>query len=178
MAILVCAFCMPSMAQHLKFMGIPLNGTITEFQQKLAAKGVVHDKAASAMVDKGTRLFKGRFAGSDATIVVWYDTNTKYVRSAKAFITCYSKNSRDNKYAELKSMLLEKYDNMPFKTETEDDLETLYITVTDDSGLMVIGIIKLYRMKVDFSYDEHTVHVEYSDFINSSKHQKSKMDDL
>ena len=38
----------PAQAEHLKFMGIPLTGTITQFQQKLATKGVTHNKRASA----------------------------------------------------------------------------------------------------------------------------------
>ena len=43
--LLVTLFVLPAIAQkeHLKFMGIPLNGTITQFQNKLAAKGIKVD---------------------------------------------------------------------------------------------------------------------------------------
>ena len=46
--LLTCLFAFPilSVAQsqeHLKFMGIPLDGTITQFQAKLQAKGVNYD---------------------------------------------------------------------------------------------------------------------------------------
>jgi hypothetical protein len=33
--------------EHAKFMGIPINTTITQFQQKLQAKGINYDQAAS-----------------------------------------------------------------------------------------------------------------------------------
>ena len=61
--------CLPVQAEHLKFMGIPLTGTITQFQQKLTAKGVTHDKKASATAPIGTRIFSGKFAGAKAEII-------------------------------------------------------------------------------------------------------------
>lgn len=36
---------------HMKFMGIPLTGTITQFQAKLAAKGVAYDPTTSRRLD-------------------------------------------------------------------------------------------------------------------------------
>ena len=99
----------PAQAEHLKFMGIPLTGTITQFQQKLATKGVTHNKRASATVPIGTRFFNGKFAGSKADIIVWYDADTKIVYGAKAVYECYSTTERDNKYNELKPLLSAKY---------------------------------------------------------------------
>lgn len=178
LVLMISAALVPLQAQHLKFMGIPLTGTITQFQQKLAAKGVTYDKTASARSDKGTRIFKGSFAGSEATIVVWYDVNTKIVHGAKAYYECYSTKSRDNKYDELKSMLETKYASEIIDTKQEDGLERLYITVTDDTGQYILGFIYLYRFESQYSYGEYTVHVEYSDFKNSIKNQTNKMDDL
>ena len=168
----------PAQAQHLKFMGIQLTGTITQFQQKLAAKGVAYDKSSSARADKGTRIFKGTFAGSDATIVVWYDVKSKIVYAAKAFFTCYSTQSRDNKYNEIKSMLSLKYSDEAKGTTQKDGLERYHVFVTDDKGLKSIGSIMLYCRKDLYSYDTYTVHVEYTDTENDTKNENNNMDDL
>lgn len=58
---------------HLKFMGIPINGSITNFQNKLIAKGFKYDKAGSMALETPTRIFKGQFAGETAQLFVYYD---------------------------------------------------------------------------------------------------------
>ena len=166
-------------AEHLKFMGIPLTGTITQFQQKLAAKGVTYDKRDSETASIGTRVFNGNFAGSKAKIVVWYDADTKIVYGAKAIYECNTASSRDNKYDELKSMLSSKYAEERSETEYKDGLEKFSIDVTDDSGYLFVGVITLYRTQAEFPYDDtFFVHVEYMDLENYNKNRDSKMNDL
>lgn len=175
----ICAWFTPVHAEHLKFMGIPLTGTITQFQQKLAAKGVTHDKKASAIAAVGTRIFNGKFAGSKADIVVWYDADTKIVYGAKAVYECYSTTSRDNKYDDIKSMLSTKYSEESCEEGYQDGHDTYTIKVTDDFGYSLIGVISLYCKQGEFPYDDtYYVFVEYLDFENFSKNQDSKMNDL
>ncbi|MBO5272415.1 MAG: hypothetical protein J6B30_06335 [Muribaculaceae bacterium] len=54
-------------------MGIPINGSITNFQNKLIAKGFKYDKAGSMALETPTRIFKGQFAGETAQLFVYYD---------------------------------------------------------------------------------------------------------
>lgn len=72
-------------AQHLKFMGIPLTGTITSFSTKLKAKGFTVSKYNKS-APKGVRLFDGTFFGNDASVYVYYDPRTSQVYRAKACI--------------------------------------------------------------------------------------------
>ena len=58
---------------HLKFMGIPLDGTINQFQSKLTAKGIRVDVALNKNIGVGARAFKGTFSGKDAQVFVYYD---------------------------------------------------------------------------------------------------------
>ena len=175
----VLAICLPAQAEHLKFMGIPLTGTITQFQNKLAAKGVAYDKKASAVAAVGTRIFNGKFAGSKAEIVVWYDADTKIVYGAKAVYECFTTNTRDNKYDELKSMLSTKYSEESSEEGYKDGLENYTLKVTDDYGYSLLGIISLYRTQGLFPYDDsYYVHVEYLDAENYNKNQNSMMNDL
>ena len=72
-------FAIASFAQsnvHIKFMGIPVTGTIAQFQAKQVAKGCTYNKVASASISNGTRAFKGTFVGNKVDIYVYYDTNT------------------------------------------------------------------------------------------------------
>ena len=57
---LACFLCMAASAQqHMKFMGIPLDGTIDNVALKLKAKGVTYDASESKLADAGTRIFYG-----------------------------------------------------------------------------------------------------------------------
>lgn len=175
----VLSLCFSAQAEHLKFMGIPLTGSITQFQNKLAAKGVTHDKKASAIASVGTRIFNGKFAGSNAQIVVWYDADTKIVYGTKAIYECYSTTTRDNKYNDIKDMLSTKYSEETSSEGYQDGHDTFSITVTDDLGYSIIGLISLYCSQRDFPYDDtYLVHVEYIDAENYGKNQDSKMNDL
>ena len=175
----ILAMSMPAQAEHLKFMGIPLTGTITQFQQKLAAKGVTYDKKMSEKSAVGVRWFNGTFAGSKADIIVWYDADSKIVYGAKAVYECFSTNSRDNMYNDLKSMLSTKYSEESCEEGYKDYHENYTIRVTDEYGYSLIGVITLHCTQGEFPYDDtYYVHVEYLDFENYSKNQDSKMNDL
>lgn len=83
---------------HLPFMGIPLNGTIDNFQAKLSAKGVYVDHAANKTMGIGCRVFKGMFSGKKANIYVYYNDRTKIVYRAKAVIQSSEMDLRNNNY--------------------------------------------------------------------------------
>ena len=53
---------------HIKFMGIPLTGTITQFQAKLVSKGCTYDKATSSSLSNGIKLYNGTFVGNKVDI--------------------------------------------------------------------------------------------------------------
>ena len=174
----ILTMCLPAQAEHLKFMGIPLSGTITQFQQKLTAKGVTQDKKASATAPIGTRIFSGKFAGAKAEIIVWYDADTKIVYGAKAVYECYSTDMRDNKYNELKPMLSTKYAEEYIQTGDRNGHEAYIVNVQDDSGESIGGVF-LYCDQGEFPYDDiYYVYVEYMDTQNYLKNQDSKMKDL
>ena len=58
MLIIVClmSMCIQAQTEHLKFMGIPLTGSITAFQEKLKAKGIEYDAEALPMIFGGVAI--------------------------------------------------------------------------------------------------------------------------
>lgn len=70
---MLCAItCMSE--EHLKFKGIPIEGSMKSFCQKLESKGY-----SEVENDANTTLFRGDFAGSNATIGVVSDDEGKNV---------------------------------------------------------------------------------------------------
>lgn len=158
--------------QHLKFMGIPLTGTISAFHQKLVAKGVKHDVEGSKGAGAGSRYFDGIFYGENARIYVNYNPATKIVYRAKAVITYYSEDSMKSGYAELKSALSDKYPNA---CATEGEYEGY-----DAIGYFVNGgCIELFCSKNYDTYPtEYWLFIDYWDAINSEKNEHQKSNDL
>ena len=69
---------------HMKFMGIPLNGTIEQFSQKLKIKGITYDAIASKKLSPGAKLYNGTFMGEHAQFVVMF--NAKRLRCGSPWI--------------------------------------------------------------------------------------------
>lgn len=73
-------------AQHLKFEGIPIDGTITNFQNKLATIGFNVDRIKSNNAPVGQRIFNGKFKGHNAEVTVYYGRKSKMVYKVEAVI--------------------------------------------------------------------------------------------
>lgn len=178
LVISIMAFCCPVQAQHLKFMGIPLNGTITQFQQKLTAKGVKYDKASSQVLPSGIRAYKGSFVGHDANIYVYYDLSSKIVYEAKAVLGFTSESSCDIEYNEIKTLLSTKYPDAETDTDYQDGHEAYYYRVLDNE-YNPLGVISVFVSTNIYAYPyEHQVHIEYTDYTNYLKNEDSRMNDL
>lgn len=82
----------PLEAQHLKFLDIPINGSISEFQIKLKSKGIIINKQLSSEAPNGQRVFNGKFQGYDSKVVVYY--NRKNMNVYKVEVTVHSNKLR------------------------------------------------------------------------------------
>ena len=158
--------------QHMKFMGIPLDGTISAFHQKLVAKGCKHDVEVSNALGAGSRVFIGTFFGEKADIHVYYNAKTKVVYRAKACIERSSEDDIFRKYNEVKSALEEKYPDAYMVKDEHYGYESMHF-YTDQ------GWIDLYVAKYDKVYPTvYSLHIDYIDDVNFKKNENSKMNDL
>lgn len=163
---------------HMKFMGIPLNGTINAFQQKLAAKGVQPNKALNEILPVGQRAFKGTFCGYKSQIYVYYNAKTKTVYRAKACMTFNDREIIQNKSNEFRSLLNEKYSYACLPMGEQDGFDSYCWLLSHDSE-DVIGEIDLYVSKSNLTYPtEYTLHIDYTDAINNDANNASKSEDL
>ena len=165
--------------QHLKFMGIPINGSIDNFQQKLASKGIYPSKEMNRNTPFGVRCFTGRFTGKQCNIYVYY-TDSKIVYRAKAVYSEQDEDLVDSYYKEVKDMLDNKYALEESENETSDGYPSHRIYVTDETDSRSLGQIVLYKSKFngDYGYVSYSIHVVYYDDSNQIKHQNDNLDDL
>lgn len=155
---------------HLKYMSIPITGTITQFQNKLAAKGIKYNQPLSARLGAGTRGFNGTFAGNKVTIFVYYDTRSKIVYRVKSVIDNLTESLADQKYVSMRQLFMQKYDYISYGEQ--DDKESLSI----DTGN---GRIDMYISKETLGYPyDYTIHIDYLDASNSNKNDDSILDDI
>ena len=178
--------------QHLKFMGVPINGTIAQFQSKLVAKGCTYDKVASSTIEKGCRAFNGVLVGNKVEIYVYYNTQTNIVYRAKAVVSGISEEIADQSYSKIKKLLSQKYDYM--SEGTKDDKECCYffsvknpdedIDFNNISNLSEVasGEIDLFITKDDEEWRRSpfnfNLHIDYTDAINKEKNDNSMLDEL
>lgn len=162
---------------HLKFMGIPLNGTIDAFQQKLAAKGVQPERKVNDFLPVGTRAFTGTFCGYEAGIGVYYNTKTKVAYRAKAFFTGEDKEQMQRRYNEFLDLLNNKYPDAEVTEGENDGFDACsWVIWGEDSA---VGWIELFISEDNSSYPtQYTLHIGYTDAINNDANNASKSEDL
>lgn len=188
--------------EHLKFMGIPLDGTIDQFQTKLAAKGITVDEKDNKN-SNFCRHFKGTFFGYNAKITIYYDEFSKLVYLSTVIFNSsdiipeidysseefknYSKeqlrdyiNNYENKWSNyfwtrLKNFLFLKYSNADIqKCSYKGFGESFIYLIPTNSDYKYLGKIELLPGCL-----EHGCTIEYLDVYNALKVcNKKLLDDL
>ncbi len=164
--------------EKLKFMGIPMNTTISVFQQKLCAKGCKLS-GDNKYAPKGQRNFTGTFAGEDCQIVVWYTPSSNKVYRVKAINTNYSEEMVKSVYEEFKSMFIDKYqDNSIIIPDTYNGYPSITISVLGKEDNEVIGYISVFISKDTSYYEKYLLHIDYHDMAADDANRRSRMDDI
>lgn len=115
--------------EHMKFMGIPIDGKVYDFTKKIEKKGLVYYTKVS-----NSYLYKGSFAGNDADIFVIFENSTKKVFGVGVYIKCYSEKIARDKYWGFVRDLKYKYN-----AQKLDDILDLY---KENPGDLYQDIIK------------------------------------
>ena len=172
--------------EHLKFMGIPINGTLESFTQKLVAKGLKREHAWENDV-----LLNGTFAGKSGSGVCVMRIPSRNI-VYKVVVCLPSKDTwewLEDDYTEFKRMLTSKYGD-PFKY-SESFKEGTYVG-SDHLKISALkegkceyysiwgsteGMIVLEIFNADGASDS-CVRLTYIDLINGKLADSSKQDDL
>ena len=170
-------------SQHLRFKGIPLEGSLTNFVNQLKAKGFTY-----VGTEDGIALLQGEFAGYKNCIVgvATFSGTQNVCKVVNLFPDKENWSGVTSDYYGLKDLLTEKYgkpisiEEFSDRTPPDDFLrfhallrgECHYTSTFTTEG----GKIKLTMKKSD--YNSAQVIMEYFDDTNSSKVRQQIMDDL
>ncbi len=181
-SILLFVFCLLSVisqaqAEHLKFAGIPITGTIEQFQQQLLTKGFKQntinkfeiDELDGTLAPEGKRIYQGKFVNQKAKIKVFFDTKTKQVFKVQVYFTKLDKNSAQIKLEYFKGLLSNKYGAANMK-EHNQSKEFPGFLLTANGG-QIYG----YVSKSSIFYGTY---IQYTDSINEENHRHQMLNDL
>lgn len=171
-------------SSHLMFKGVPIDGQLTDFVDKMKAAGFV-----LLRMENRTAMLKGDFAGyKDCVVEVWTLKDKDLVNNITVvFPEADSWSVLSSNYFGLKAMLIEKYgrptgivEKFEVTFEPKNDFEK-YVAVRSDKIKYYTnfktdkGIIELSITQRDW---KPHVSLGYSDKINSEIVRSKAMDDL
>ena len=180
----LCVLCLcmaVSAQQHMKFMGIPLDGTIENFALKLKAKGITYDAAESKSADAGTRIFHGKFMGEKARFIVFYNYKSKIVFSAVAELYYPTVELARVPFTNIAGQLVKKYPKAVYgaNKDSNGDTNGLTFSIPNEADTEKIGvIIQTLNNSQSPLEDDCTIGLMYTDVENFKKSEVLNNEDL
>ena len=162
--------------EHVRFLGIPLDGTIQQFQDELTAKDCNYDQTTSDLLPKGIKAFKGTYAGNEALLMVFHDETTNVVYQAKAVITCQGEDSCEVIFNKINEQLQTEHGTFLSTKSIQYGHETYGYTILSPERV-VIGDIGLFVTKDENNPNVYLVQVQYTDTANMRIHEKQEPED-
>lgn len=172
-------------SEHLKFKGVPIDGTLNEYVSKMKQAGF-----QLVGTDDGVALLEGEFAGYRGCLIAVSTLNSVNVVNTigVVFPACEDWSSLEGNYEHLKSMLTTKYGEPADVVEKFQGYSTprtnndkLHELLMDRCTWYTIfetenGDIQLSLEKGD--YGEYFVLLKYFDKINTEAVRSAAMEDL
>lgn len=175
--------------EHLKFKGIPINGSLKSFVETLKTKGY-----SLVDSDKGIALLEGTFAGVESCTIYVVSTNDLVWKVAAEFPSHDIWKEVKREYNNLKEAFAAKYGVKPESMEKLPNDEDYY---SDGLGMMSLHSALEHEKAIYNSYfqipnglaviaikpDFHTsgclqVIIEYYDHINTNARDNQAIEDL
>lgn len=168
------ALSIQAQVDHLKFMGIPITGKISNFDKILKQKGFRFKNK----LDNDTRVYDGPFAGEDSQIFVNFNNKTKNVYKVKVTIGYRSETNLKNGLDDFSYKLKQKYNEDIIEESVENGRLALIIKVYNKA--IPLGLISLYSQEISdvWSPYPYYIHIDYIDIDGYSLNNNSVMDDL
>lgn len=173
----IIAISSSAQTEHMKFMGIPIDGTISSFSRQLKKKGFVRDRLYNIFEDhlSGYRIFIGSFAGENkANVIVFYDVKTKLVYNVKVHIKCYSEIDVNGKYESFLSKINSKYLGLIVRKRCLEEKPGTEFVVKNNNNV-ILGLILLYKQ---LNTDNYNLSLEYTDVKNVWLLDNKEIEDL
>ena len=165
---------------HMEFMGIPMNGTISNFSTKLASKGF---KALTGEA-KGIKPYSGDYFNWPAKLHVYYLPTTKEVYQVRVVIDCYTEATAQYLVGQLLAAYEEKYEGADIEEGEHEgydayeivlfDWDNIYPAGTDEDGetQYVVPYLGWIDIFMSDSFGDYSVFVDFFDWENYEKYEE------
>jgi hypothetical protein len=170
-ALVICVLCsISAYAEHLSFLGIPLDGTIENFDKQIKNKGFVSSVDFSSLNTNNQKWYDGKFANQDVVVLISSTYKSNKVYSAAVTLFCDSDSDMYTNFTSWKDRVSRKYNVTPIQKDSE-----LYYYV-EDKGMIVLRYdYDPDQPLLDFQYQ---VQLLYMDLENNNLADKEAMDDF
>lgn len=183
-ALVLACFTLCGFAQeHLSFKGIPIEGSMTTFCQKLKAKGFTQIDR-----DKNVTLFSGDFTGRKATVGVVASDDGKNVFSVIVFFEPSGEwNDLVSTYDYYKGLYTRKYGESSASKENNpalSDSNTALMAEVDQGTVVYVSVWEVAGGDIQLSIEKSTgiykgmVVIRYRDSQNVESKIQSDLDDI
>lgn len=179
---LVCSVCTFAQTDHMKFKGIPMDGTLQSFTDKLKTKGYT-----PMGISDGISMLTGEFAGyKDCTLFAVSDKSGMICKVTVLFPSMDKWRELENCYANFKSMLSEKYGKPKICVEefqsqyVDDDNDRIYELKMDRCKYYSVFSQENGDIQLEITHNKSDckVMLSYFDNANQDKLRQRIMDDL
>ena len=164
--------------RHMSFLGIPINGTIQNFHNKLVSKGFkLYERKSDHYI------YIGSFAGYPCELYATFSQQTKTVYDVTLWFDEYLEIPCNYKFDEFEKAIKNKYGKSIFSDYDDDYNVTFYFKINkndpEEDEEKTYGSIQLYVTHKDF-YDEkeYALVLSFEDRENFNKNKKDDMLDL
>lgn len=181
---LLCANIVQAQTEHLKFKGVPIDGTLAEYKQALIAKGFKH-----IYTKGGTSMLQGNFAGYP-TCYVGIKT-LESIDIVNCVMVMFPERDTWNllytDYSTLKSMLIQKYgepfsvvENFNTSFPISDDIDRMFNLRMDRCHYVCTFAVEEGSVELSIYHDNNTclVMLQYFDKQNTEIIRSHAIDDL
>lgn len=180
--------------EHMKFLGIPIDGTISSFTSNLHVKGFYFDRESNKETPADMRVLKGTFHSRLVKVAVFFDSKTSTVYEVKVMFDSYDADDLKSLRAELETAISSKYLNQTDTTYDKDGNPITNIYVYPNEGqfvkqahiqLWIDEFVDVYRVLVLWPdvFEEtyrtsYRLNLAYIDSENYNKYIVSQIEEL
>ena len=177
----LCICLSVSAQEHMKFMGIPLDGTIDNFALKLKAKGITYDAAKSRAMGLGGKFYNGTFMGEKATFMVFFNAKSRIVFGVSVELSYSSVNLAHVPFVNIAEQLLKKYPKAVYEAnkDSKGDTNGVTFSIPNKAETERMGvIIQTLNKSQSYLKDDCTISLMYTDVENFKKSETINNEDL
>lgn len=170
-----------SAQEHMKFMGIPLDGTIDNFALKLKTKGITCDVVKSKALGPGCKFYNGTFMGEKATFMVFFNAKSRVVFGVSVELSYSSPELALIPFANIFKQLIKKYPKAVYEKikDSEGDTNGVTFHIPDEAEEKRIGaIIQTLNISQSYLKENCTINLTYTDVDNVLKSEAKNNEDL